>query len=460
MLGGAARWAWLAYLALRCALLFTPGYGADIGQFKLWSLLAAEHGVARLYESSDFDYPPLYAYVLGAIGRTYDLIEPDALARRADSAAFTALVKLPALLFDLLIAGLLLAAGRAAAPRPIGPGGRAHGEPGAGPAAAYLLNPGVLFVGACWGQPDAVHSFFAAAAFAALPECRGARRPAAGAALAWSLLALAALMKPLGAPYFPLLALIGLLAAGARATLLGACAAAAVAAVVALPFVVQSGLAPITGRLLRDLGLMAWTSVQAHNLWWIVGPWRDAEAAWIGGWNARQAGIALFLAFLAALCARAWIVHRARRAGLHRSQSLALAGALGFGFFMLSTHMHENHAFAAVPLLLAAIAAAPRGNGARRLLAWLVAAVSAGLLLNCAAHDPWLRERWPLALGGPSGYAGDAPGRTFLAGEWIAGWIGTIWNLLAFGALCVFTFGEGLRRLAWRPGLPDGPREG
>ena len=444
----ACSFALLAYLAVRLWLATTPGYPPDIGQFKLWALQAEQDGLAALYaggadhDFSRFDYPPLYAYVLRVIGWSYSFFEQDALARQADSTLLTVLVKLPALLADLAIALLLarLARGtRAVVPL----------------VAAWLLNPATLLDGGHWGQPDSIHSGFVLAAFAwlagALGAARGLRASAVGA---WVLLTLAALMKPLGAPFFPLLLAASLLLTGLASTLLGALASLATAALLFAPFVARFGVAEIGARLLGDVTIMSFTSVNAHNLWWLVGPWRDSERPGLLGVTATQAGLALFLAALAALIVLAVRRHRQRRAGLHAAQLLLLAGALAAAFFLLSTHLHENHLFAALPLLLGALAAAPAGNGARRPLVLLIAALSLGVAWNLVAHDFAWRHAWPFNAGEPRAYVGDAPEGVLPRGEHLAGTLGSWWNLLCGAALVAFVFGGGLVRLAWSGALP------
>lgn len=438
----------LAYLAVRGWLATTPGYPPDIGQFKLWALQAEQDGLAALYgggadhDFSRFDYPPLYAYVLRAIGWIYSFFEPDALARQADSTLLTVLVKLPALLADLAIALLLarLARGtRAALPL----------------AAAWLLNPAVLLDGGHWGQPDSIHSGFVLAAFAAIAGALGAARGTRRSAIAaWVLLTLAALMKPLGAPFFPLLLTASLLLTGVATTLVGALASLATAALLFAPFVARFGVEAMAARLLGDVTIMSFTSVNGHNLWWLVGPWKDSEAPWLLGATATQVGLVLFLAALAALLVLAVRRHRQRRAGLHATQLLLLSGALATAFFLFATHLHENHLFAALPLLMGALALAPAGNGARRPLALLIAALSLGVAWNLVAHDFAWRHAWPFSSGDPRAYVGDAPEGVLAGGEHFAGTLGSAWNLLCGAALAAFVFGGGLIRLAWSGALP------
>lgn len=451
----------VAYLALRAWLATTPGYPPDVGQFKLWALEAEQDGLAALYgggaehDFSRYDYPPLYAYVLRAIGWAYSFVEPDALARRADSTLLTVLVKLPALLADLAVAALLAAIARRAQGGSGAAGGRA---PALAPLVlAWLLNPALLLDSGHWGQPDSIHAGFALAAFAWLGGALGpARGTAAGVAGAWCLLALAALMKPLAAPLFPLLLAASLRIGGWRRTLRGAAAAVATAALLFAPFIARHGLAAVAQRVAGDVTIMSYTSVNAHNAWWLVGPWRDSEARWLGPFSATQLGLALVLAALAALVALALRRDRQRRAGLHPAQLLAIAAGSAAAFFLLATHLHENHLFGALPLLLGAIAAAPAGSSSRRAAWMLFAALSFGVAWNVAAHDFEWRHAWPLSLGAGDPYLGDAPEQPLARGEHLAGTLGTLFNLASAAAFGAFLFGGALVRLAWRPGLPAG----
>ena len=89
-----------------------------------------------------------------------------------------------------------------------------------------------------------------------------------------------------------------------------------------------------------------------------------------------MAGLGLFAIFFAVTLSRLW------RSRDPRAPWLAAAG-LALGFFVLSTHMHENHLFPFLPLVAAL------GLGDRRLRGvYLV--VSATFLANMALHDPYL----------------------------------------------------------------------
>lgn len=395
------------YLVLRGVMLFHPGYQDDLKAYRRWAVAAAEHGLGRVYSTSDMDYPPLYGYVLLPLGKIYQALSP------GDPRVWTALVKLPPLAFDLAIAGLLFHMG-ARAEREQASGGQPWRWllPG-----AYLANPAVVFDTGYWGHPDSIHSFFVLAATALSASGRGA--------LAFAALALAALMKPLAAPFFPLLAALVLLRSGAASLLRGVAAAALATGLVFLPFLLAGEAAAVVQRVLLDLDAMPYTAVNAHNVWGLFGGWRAADAPLLGPLTATHVGLAAFGALLLALLLLARRLHA--EGGVDAQRAAILAAAAFFSFFMLSTHMHENHLFVVLPLLAAA---APAGRAWRRLFV----AVTVAVLMNLALHDPEIPGRWPFTLGGVTGVPRLSHGRLFHAAELQAVRLATLYNLAVFGA--------------------------
>lgn len=407
------------YLAMRGLLLLQPGYQDDLVAYRRWAVTAAREGLSHVYRGSDMDYPPLYAYLLLPLGKAYLALSPGAgTPVGGDPAVWTALAKLPPLLFDLAIGGLLFHVGA-----------RADAAPAAGPPAglawrwllpgAYLANPAVVFDTGSWGQPDSIHSFFVLTALLLAAAGR--------ASLGFASLALAILMKPLGAPFLPLLALLALVRSGIGGLLRGLLAGACVSLLVFLPFLLDGDVGFVVGRVALDLDAMPFTAVNAHNLWGALGGWRPAAAPVLGPLSPTQLGLALFLATYVFVLRRAWQAWAGGRAGDIGVAGILAAG-VGSSFFMLSTHMHENHLFAAIPLLAMAL---PAGAAWRRLFA----ATSVAVLLNLALHDPLLPSRWPFTLGGPTGVARPSHGRSYFAGELFAVRAATGLTLAVYAAL-------------------------
>ncbi|MBM3318499.1 MAG: hypothetical protein FJY75_11670, partial [Candidatus Eisenbacteria bacterium] len=140
--------------------------------------------------------------------------------------------------------------------------------------------------------------------------------------------------------------------------------------------------------------------------------WHPADMPLIGPITYGTAGLALFgLAYLFILRA-VWRLERTSGAAAGGASPLIgrgegppagpahwylAAAAVASAFFTLSTHMHENHAFALLPLL---ILLADRGRRWFALL--LVAAASIGV--NMLTHDYILSAEVWSKIGGNSGY--------------------------------------------------------
>ena len=431
----------IGYLLLRSILAVLPGYDWDTTLFKQWALFAARDGVEEIYvQAEEMDYPPLIAYILYPLGKIYLATDPEAaddLALEAipESSALTALVKLPAIVFDLVIAGLLALWVRRL------PAGLVHDDrwtrflPW-----LYLLNPAVLFNGAYWGQVDAIHSAFVLAAFLWLCWGRSAWP-------AWVLLTLAVLMKPLAAPFFPLFAAASLVRYGLRSSVTGGLAAIGTGLLVFSPYLATGRIVPTIERVVGDLGAMAYMSTNGHNLWWALGGgWQDSEVPWLGPFTATQVAVVLFGLFYLAV----FIVGQRLRAR-DSTPILGLAFVVAFGFFMLATHMHENHVFVAIPLLLPlTVLRGPRLAWTRRILA----ALSVGLLLNMALHDERVLKLTYLAAGPASGVMNEHVERPFFLAELWAIRVSLWWNLVLFTVVVAESFRKG----GWLERLPRASR--
>ncbi len=377
-----------AILLIRFGLMCLPGYPPDLQTYKLWALVAGVRGIHTIYDSpepydparlsrqtgpeakpidqlqANYDYPPLYAYILAPFGWIYATLAGDPGRDYARSLAFTVLVKIPPLLFDLAIALLLLRRIRAR-------GGLSGWPPSAAALAAfvYFAMPPVLFDSAYWGQPDSIHTFFVLMALFWALDGHAARTGVA--------IALACLMKPLGFPFAPLVGLALLLRAGWRRTALAACAALGAGLLLFLPYIL-SGAGPLVWeRFTGHFGLMPFTSVNAHNLWWLLGSWRSAAEPILGPLTPTAIGLALFAAACAVVLLAAW---RASRKSPAEEPWILAGAAIAFSFFFFSTHMHENHLFAILPF---AVILSGRDRSWRA-WAWGIALAA---LLNMAIHD-------------------------------------------------------------------------
>jgi hypothetical protein len=248
-------------------------------------------------------------------------------------------------------------------------------------AAFFALNPAVIFDTAYWGQADVLVALTVAAALVVTP-----RRPEWG----WAVLAAATLVKPLAYPFLPLAAVHTVKQHGWRRAVKAAAVAAAAWSVLLSPFMVTGRFGDIVRSLFHQLDAMPYVSVNAHNVWWIIGrgvPWTPAWERALGSLTYETLGLAAFGLFYLVVIAWLW-------RSTHERALLLAAASTAFGFFVLATHMHENHLFTFVPLLLLAVGEQP---GWRK----FCFAISAVLLLNMALHDPLLSSVFDRVAPGP-----------------------------------------------------------
>ena len=426
----------IAYAILRWRLLLNPGITFDLDLYREWLAKVTQFGISQVYRTSTMDYPPLYAYILKPFGWAYVVLQSRGLV---GSVAMTVLVKLPPLLFDAGIAWLLWRCGSVEGRSMI---------VRAGVAAAYLFNPAVLFLTAYWGGPDSIHSFFILACFVTVAYgmrfwCSSAdSRPLSTTAivLAWSFLTLGALMKPLGLPYFPLLLFFSLIFCGFRRAAVGMIASILVGLLIFSPFLIYADAVEVFKRVFADIGAMPFTSSNAHNFWWLVGAWYYSEQPWIGPFTPTHIGLILFLISYLALAWKAWRQTKSQEGRLSPAQVIATAAMVSFSFFMFSTHLHEHHLFATVPLM-AALAFQDR--------AWrnTFICVSLAVFINCWLHDiPMDSPHWPYTIGGLTGIEHPPHfDRNYYVGELVAIWSSVIFNLVIYGVAMTGVFWPGKR---------------
>ena len=232
----------------------------------------------------------------------------------------------------------------------------------------------------------------------------------------------------------PLAAVASGLAGGWRGMLRCGAGGLAATLLVFLPFAVTDRLVPTLAKVLLDVDAMPLASVNGHSLWWLLAPWQDAGAPLVAGLTPRMLGLGLFLGGYALLLrrSRGWL---ARADDPERpARMFVLAAAVATWFFFVSTHMHENHLYQALPLLLAVA-------GRSRALGWLAAGCSVAILLNTTLHDPRLPYALPGFLSATSELINPHLDRPF---TWLQR-IGSVLNTLLVASVALGTF-----RLAMR----------
>ncbi|MBC5798937.1 MAG: hypothetical protein GIX03_07605 [Candidatus Eremiobacteraeota bacterium] len=253
-----------AALVLRVALvvLLRHHLSHDARIFISWAHLLMQYGPHGLYAHVDaidgypVNYPPGYSVILGAVTLVYRAL---VAAPRENDVLLGMLLKAPAIAADL---GLCILA--------YGIVGRWFGVRAALWAAAIAaLSPATWPISAVWGQVDSLCAMFMVLALA----CSLGRRYT----LAWIVLSCAVLVKPLPVVVAPLI-----LAAQLRderrwwMLTLGPAAGLGLAYGVSLPFAPSASPFAVA-RWLGECysagqSLSTQTSVNAYNLWTVLGP--------------------------------------------------------------------------------------------------------------------------------------------------------------------------------------------
>jgi Gpi18-like mannosyltransferase len=304
------------------------------------------YGVASIYEKQrDYEpkrtvrlpYPPVLVYVYAAVGRAYDrLFDPtfkevaEYLKLPFDSLALSYLIKLPIFLFELVLAAVIFLFVR-----------RRHGEARALACAAfYYLNPAVIYDGALWAQPDAIHSAFLVLAVVFLIE----KRPL----LCMFFLTLALLSKPQALMAAPLVLVYLLTTNTVRQSLKAILAAVVTGAVLFIPFLVQSASA-ISDMIQTMSRRDTYVSGNAHNFWWLVSslsgldPLMDDSTVALAGVSYAVLSIAILVVVYAGVA-----TVLVKKAYPLTAEPFAYACLLVFVF---AVRMHENHGLQILPLL-------------------------------------------------------------------------------------------------------------
>jgi len=371
-------WLWLAVIgAVAVRLLLLPGYVllGDLDQYARWAHhLATDLPFGAAY-GQDFSYMPVLVSVFGFLAK---LVPAFATAGDASDAGVRIILKIPALIGEIAIAAGLYTALR-------------HRPPLAAVAiVAVLLVPATWYLGAWWGQLDAV--YVALCLWAAILASRDQRWPFA------VLLGLAMMTKPqalfLAVPF----AGYAIGRWGVRRASLVGLVAVAVAAATWLPFLSHGGLADYLRNLdYYQNGEYPILSVRAWNPWWLLqelvggGAFLRDSTPVLGPLTPRHLGIVMTA--IASVAIFLALLRRATPDRLYLSLAAATLGA-----FCLMTSMHERYAYAALVFLAPLLARRPVQ------VAWGILAVAVSL--NVVAGAPPDQVGPIVPIGGIVGAAG------------------------------------------------------
>ncbi len=351
-------------LGLSVALLMTAlelasvahyeGLHWDIRSFAERAIQMAYRGPANYYDlrlGNDF-YPPGTAYVQWLTGWLGTILMPGATG-------FRVLLQVPPIICSVLLALTIfyVALGTYTVNRALIL------------MLFYVLNPGLFYDVAVWGQNDSMYALPMFLSFVLV--LRG--RPALG----WAIAALAMMVKPQPVALLPVLGLITLLRQGPLQWTLSLAAVAIAIAIGFLPFQPNHPITLVPDVYAQIGGRFHSASSSAFNFPALVCGLRVPDSIRVAGVSYFALGGFLVLAIYDFV---AWLV--LRRAG-DRAATLAAFIAV-LGFFLFAPRMHERYAYAALVFLIPIALESPLLMTALLLLS---AAYYSNLLYNMRAIE-------------------------------------------------------------------------
>lgn len=323
-----------AFLLRLAAAAVSGGFGSDTACFAAWADRIYKLGPGGFYSPDVFtDYPPGYMYLLYPVGALYNVLGMTWLGP-----AHLILLRLPAILCDLLCGGLLAQEA----------GKRFSHARVCFLCAAFLFNPAVILNSSVWGQVDSV--FTLAMLIMCLSLMHGRMLPACiafGAGL---------LIKPQALLLGPVI-LIGFLrevlfrdfSVGKLLRNLGGIAGVlAGMLLLCLPF----GLSNVWEQYFSTVGSYPYASVNAYNFWAFLGKnWASQEELFLGLPLRFWGGV-----LIAAVLSATFLLSRRKPS---RTDYPFLSAFLLIGIFMFSVRMHERYLYPAMLFLLLAFVCRP-----------------------------------------------------------------------------------------------------
>ncbi|MBP9748677.1 hypothetical protein KBD18_00575 [Patescibacteria group bacterium] len=352
---------------IRFALLPHPGYEKDIALSKAWGMMLATNGFAHLLDlpNAPINYFPNYALTLYLWkGIATGVQWATTYGWEVSATAFTVLVKIPGMIGDMLIAGLLLAWGRR----------NLAGWRRVLPAALFLLSLGTAYDTALWGQVDSLHAgLILAAAICWMRERRS---------LTAVLFVAAVFCKVQAIIFLPIFFLLLMQDVGLRRAFRNIIPAGLAAACIGtLPYLLAVGPATLLLGSIGSLEKYPFLTLNAMNIWWpITRLYGQLIRDDVGIIQPLFIGFTLFVIAVIMIC----VLLQKQRTIVRTFQALAL---IALAFFLFPTEMHERYLF---PFFV--LAAIPATLSRRWLVSFLILSVS--FLINLIIAAPILSVPW------------------------------------------------------------------
>lgn len=335
----------LAALVVRLILsAFYRGFETDVNCFIGWSNIVFNDGIGNFYTSAGFhDYPPGYMYVLWVIGAIRSLLNITSY----DSFIAVALVKLPAMICDILMGYLVYKIST----------DKLSEYKALLISMFFIFNPAILINSSLWGQVDSVLGLFVLLTIyfiykkkmplAYISFCVGFFiKPQMGFIGPILLLAIIehVFMNKFTWKKFWYNLVTGLLSIG-------------LLVLAAVPF----GLDLVISQYVDTMASYTYASVNAYNFWTMLGNnWVQQSEKFIG--LPMQTWGTIFIILVYALVVYFWFMAWKKKKN-DRAKYFFISALAIIGIFTMSVRMHERYMFPALALLLVYYALKPRKEG-------------------------------------------------------------------------------------------------
>ncbi len=307
-------------LRIYAATLMT-GHPFDMNTFKSWATAAAGNLFHVYSGGKSSDYPPLYMYILYLVGKLSSI--------PALTSYYPLLLKLPSIIADMVTSYIIYKLARKYLTL----------ELSLLLAALYIFNPAIFINSTFWGQVDSFFTLIVAGAVWTLAERR--------IGLASALFIAAVLMKPQGIIFLPVLFFELVRQKNLMNFIKAAACALGTALLIVLPFSLNNDMLWIFKLYAQTVGEYPYASVNAFNLFSLLGAnYKSDTAAWLF-LNYHTWG----LIFIILVTVYSWFIYIK---GNSRAFIPAVALFQIAGVFTLSTSMHERYLFPAAALAILA----------------------------------------------------------------------------------------------------------
>ena len=302
---------------IRMFLSQLEGHEFDISIFRTWSRGVHITGFSNFYHGVRSDYPPLYIYILWAVGAFYKSFI--SLSFDIHSPVFIIFLKIPAMIADIATALLIFLIVR---------------KYGSFRLAflsmiSYAFNPAIIYNSAIWGQVDSVYTLFFMLALMLFVSDKPM--------LSGISLAMAILTKPQSLVLVPLFVLVMIKKYSSFTFAKVMTASCAAFVIVALPFYLDTSILELFKLYTSSYIQYPFNSLNAFNLWAFTGLFHPDNTQFLV-MTYRMWGYFLFgLIFT-------YVAYFTLKNKDDKSIYIACA-ILFFTFFMFFTRVHERYLF-------------------------------------------------------------------------------------------------------------------